>query len=488
MNCSDRRVAFTTLRQARYERFALACASRPISRISYILPAMERDIRYCTTADGVSIAYWTFGEGPPLVYIAQPVLTSTAGDYKLTTTRNWFERLASERRIVRFDPRGTGLSNENGDFTVDAIGRDLSAVVDALALPTFDLWGDMDAGIIAAAYAAHHPDRVHHLILWNSWPRAKDMPESETLQTLDRLIDVNWPLYARTTAWMDSGWSAEDAAEYARYVESGCKAAIARAFITATWDYDVESLLPEIACPTLVLHRRDHRYIPLALGQRLAARIPGARLSVIEGTSFHPWFEHADTIMDRVDAFAPTQSDDASSKANRTLADAAHGTAIILFADIVDSTALTERMGDTAFRAKARDLDVELRRIIADAGGVTIDAKTLGDGVLATFPAASQGVAAALQCGAAGRDAGLPLHLGLHAGDVIREEGNVFGGAVNIAARISALSAPGDVLVSATVRELARTSAGVEFEDRGEHALKGVGDAVRVYAVRKGGG
>jgi class 3 adenylate cyclase len=166
----------------------------------------------------------------------------------------------------------------------------------------------------------------------------------------------------------------------------------------------------------------------------------------------------------------------------------AHGMAVILFTDIVDSTALTERIGDAAFRTNARDLDVELRRIIADAGGTTIDAKTLGDGVLATFPAASQAIQAALACGAAGEMQGLPLHLGLHAGDVIREEGNVFGGAVNIAARISALSAPGEVLVSDTVRSLARTSAGVVFEDRGEHALKGVADAQRVYAVRKDSG
>jgi class 3 adenylate cyclase len=163
------------------------------------------------------------------------------------------------------------------------------------------------------------------------------------------------------------------------------------------------------------------------------------------------------------------------------------GTAIILFADIVASTALTERMGDAAFRAKARDLDTALRAVIAEAGGTTIDAKTLGDGVLATFPAASQAIAAALACGAAGEAQGLPLHLGLHAGDVIREANNVYGGAVNIAARISALSAPGEVLVSRTVADLARTSASVTFEDRGEHALKGVADPQRVFAVRKDG-
>src|SRR5439155_10005246 len=117
--------------------------------------------------------------------------------------------------------------------------------------------------------------------------------------------------------------------------------------------------------------------------------------------------------------------------------------------------------------------------------GTTIEGKLLGDGVLATFPAASQAIDAALRCGIAGSAGGLPLHLGLHAGDVIREDGNVFGGAVNIASRICGLSAPGEMLVSGTVRDLARTSAGVRFEDRGEHNLKGVADTVRVYAIRE---
>ena len=155
----------------------------------------------------------------------------------------------------------------------------------------------------------------------------------------------------------------------------------------------------------------------------------------------------------------------------------------ILLADIVDSTALTERLGDAGFRTKARDLDAALRGIIRDHSGTPIDGKLLGDGVLAVFTSAHKAIEAALACGETGNDAGLPLHLGLHAGDVIREDNNVYGGAVNIASRISGLSAPGEVLVSDTVRGLARTSAGVRFEDRGEHALKGIGDSVRVWAV-----
>jgi class 3 adenylate cyclase len=163
------------------------------------------------------------------------------------------------------------------------------------------------------------------------------------------------------------------------------------------------------------------------------------------------------------------------------------GLTVILFADIVDSTALTERLGDTAFRAKARDLDTALRGLIREHSGTPIEGKLLGDGVLATFASARQAIEAALACTTAGDDGGLPLHLGLHAGDVIREDNNVFGGAVNVAARISGLSAPGEVLVSHTVRDLARTSAGVTFEDRGEQALKGVGEPVRVWSVREGG-
>src|SRR5438876_2103433 len=152
--------------------------------------------------------------------------------------------------------------------------------------------------------------------------------------------------------------------------------------------------------------------------------------------------------------------------------------------DIADSTALTERLGDAPCREKARDLDATLRTTIREHAGTPIEGKLLGDGVLAVFTSARQAIEAALACGRAGDDAHLPLHLGLHAGDVIREENNVYGGAVNIASRISGLSAPGEVLVSDVVRTLARTSAGVSFEDRGKQTLKGVGEQVRVWAVR----
>jgi len=227
-----------------------------------------------------------------------------------------------------------------------------------------------------------------------------------------------------------------------------------------------------------VLHRQNCPLPPLDVAQRVASAIADARLVVLEGDAVAPYLGDAVSVVSAIDDFL-------SEGGGEEPTDLPSGTAIILFADIADSTALTERLGDAAFRGKARGLDGALRTIIHDNAGTPIEGKLLGDGVLAVFTSARQAIEAALACGRSGDDAGLPLHLGLHAGDVIREENNVYGGAVNIAARISGLSAPGEVLVSDTVRGLARTSAGVAFEDRGEQALKGVGEPVRAWAVRE---
>jgi class 3 adenylate cyclase len=211
-----------------------------------------------------------------------------------------------------------------------------------------------------------------------------------------------------------------------------------------------------------------------------ASSISGARLVTLDGDVGAPYWDfeqYIDTLYDFLgvvrDGHVPTATD---------------GAAVILFTDIVDSTALTERLGDARFREASRALDASLRTAIRDAGGAAIDGKLLGDGVLATFPSAAQAIDGARRCLALSAASELGLHIGLHAGDVIREEvdgrRDVFGGAVNIASRICGLSAPGEILVSDVVRGMARSSAGVEFEDRGEQAMKGVGEPVRVYAVR----
>jgi class 3 adenylate cyclase len=219
--------------------------------------------------------------------------------------------------------------------------------------------------------------------------------------------------------------------------------------------------------------------VPIRAGQEAASLIADARFVALEGDigySFYGETAHVAIVEEFLREGA---------EGERQKVAIPSGTAVILFADIADSTALTERLGDTAFRAKARDLDAALRTVIREHAGTPIEGKLLGDGVLAVFTSARQAIEAAVDCARSGDEAGLPLHLGLHAGDVIREDNNVYGGAVNIASRISGLSAPGEVLLSETVRSLARTSAGVRFEDRGEQTLKGVGESVRVWAVRR---
>jgi class 3 adenylate cyclase len=242
-------------------------------------------------------------------------------------------------------------------------------------------------------------------------------------------------------------------------------------------------LLPEVRAPTLILDSEFSQAVPRRNARLLAAGIPNAQL-------LHLGPEPPFANEQGTRAVEEFLSDGQESLENAPT-DIPHGTAVILFADIADSTALTERLGDAAFRAKARDLDATLRTAIREHSGTPIEGKLLGDGVLAVFTSARQAIEAALACARSGDEAGLPLHLGLHAGDVMREKDpdgrhNVYGGAVNIASRISGLSAAGEVLVSDTVRSLARTSAGVRFEDRGEQALKGVGEPVRVWAVVEG--
>jgi len=215
--------------------------------------------------------------------------------------------------------------------------------------------------------------------------------------------------------------------------------------------------------------------VTMEMVKDLATLIPNAQFAIVQGT----WADNPEVFARRMNAFVNSGVGDAPPAPELS----SSGLTAILFADIVDSTALTERLGDASFRAKARDLDAALRAVIRDHSGTPIEGKLLGDGVLAVFTSARQAIEASLACARAADDAGLPLHLGLHAGDVIREENNVYGGSVNIASRISGLSAAGEVLVSDIVRGLARTSAGVRFEDRGEQALKGVAEPLRVWAV-----
>jgi class 3 adenylate cyclase len=275
--------------------------------------------------------------------------------------------------------------------------------------------------------------------------------------------------------------SEKEARWWAAFIRECATPEVQGAALRAADGFDVTGLLPQLGTLTLVLHRRNHPYLDVGVARGLASQIPDARLALLEGTSPMPFLGDTDAVLNAIDEFLG-EGEEVTAPAKLP-----EGMAVLLFADIAESTALTEKLGDSAFRAKARELDTSLRSVIRESGGTAVEGKVLGDGVLAVFTSARQAIDCALRCEAASQPLGLQLHLGIHAGDVIREGNNVYGGAVNIAARIAAASEPGEVLVSDTVRGLARTSAGVSFDDRGEHELKGVGEPQRLFAIRGGG-
>ena len=435
---------------------------------------MEPRIQYAQTSDGVSIAYCVMGEGQPLVYPSN-VFGDLHWYLHNEPTRREVDRLvAAGWRVVRYDMRGMGSSDRDvSDFSLAGRLKDLEAVVDDAEIDRFVLCGYCEGGPVAIAYAVHCPERVSHLVLVNSFAEGsayyQRVPAMQATSGMFAMAEERWELFTLTCATITVGFAdAALAQKTAELFRSSVSAKTFLAFSFAAEKVDVLDLLPDVRVPTLVVLERFSN-VTKDLSQMLASRIPGARFVT---TNDYPQEMHSFVRSETLPA----------AGAGATIPS---GTAIILFADIVDSTALTERIGDDAFRDKARALDEAMRAAIRENGGTPVEGKTLGDGVLAVFTSAKQAIACAQACHDAASAAGLSLHAGIHAGDVIREDDNVYGGAVNIAARVAATSAAGETLVSGTVRDLARTSTGVTFEDRGEQELKGIDDPVRLFAVNQ---
>jgi class 3 adenylate cyclase len=443
----------------------------------------EPRIQYARTKDGVSIAFFTLGEGMPVVYMPSLPWSHIQLEWQALESRGWYECLSERRMLVRYDNRGSGLSERDVvDFSLDAHLMDLTAVVDRVGLERFVLFASSHAGPVAIAYAAHHPERVTHLILWCTWARTADYTQMPAVGGMRELMRSDWELYTESFGHAAAGF---EGGEGARRMAAFFREAVQRETVLATMEgadeFASTDLLPLVKSPTLVMHRRWLGGLEVTLARAIVSGIPDARLAALEGASPLAFVGDMEAVLRAINEFL------GEGEETPPAPDLPEGMAVLLFADIAESTALTEQLGDAAFRAKAREMDTSLRSVVRDSGGTPVEGKVLGDGVLAVFTSARQAIDCALRCEAAGEPLGLRLHLGIHAGDVIREGNNVYGGAVNIAARIAAASAPGEVLVSDVLRGLARTSAGVTFDDRGEHELKGVGEPQRLFAVRGGG-
>src|SRR5215211_874073 len=265
--------------------------------------AMEPRIRYATATDGVSIAFWTLGEGPPLVYMAGGPW-SHVELWDIPECRRWYERLANTRMLVRYDIRGTGFSvRAVADHSLDALVTDVEAVVNRLGLDRFDIFGAADAGPVAVAYGARHPERVSRLILWCSWARRSDI-ESPRMKAWLGLMDQDWELMTDTCAHSALGWSAGEAGRHAaQHLRESTSPEAMRAALAAGEKFDVTELLPRLKAPTLVLHRRDIPWFPVSIAHSLASRIPDARLMILAGESTAPYLGDSEAAASAIDAF-----------------------------------------------------------------------------------------------------------------------------------------------------------------------------------------
>lgn len=451
-----------------------------------MLAAMEQQIRFCTTSDGVRIAYATVGEGPPLVLIPGWV-SHLEVMWEYPPLRSRVEALARHVQYVCFDKRGTGLSDRNvSDFSVDARVRDVEAVVDHLKLRTFALWGFSEGGPAAIAYAARHPRRVSRLILYGTRARVEMTAERRRLvDALEALVRAEWGLGSRTLADLFMpGASQEEVDYFVRLQREGATAEDAVTMGRANMQADVSHLLSQVRAPTLVIHLRADKVVPFEGGRDLAGSILKARLLPIEGDR-HAWPDDAAwaQIHQAVIDFVPEEQRPLTARrSGRPSLES--GPVTILFTDMESSTALTQRLGDAQAQELVRAHNRIVREALKQHGGSEI--KHTGDGIMASFASASRALecAVAIQRGVAQRDdAKLAVHIGVNAGEPVAEEQDLFGTAVQLARRICDHAEGGEIIASDVVRQLV-AGKGFLFADRGEVALRGFEDPVRLYEVR----
>jgi len=438
--------------------------------------------RYAKCGD-LDIAYQVLGAGPIdlLVYSGTGIPIDCVDEEP--SMARFHRRLATFSRLIRFDRRGFGLSDRGSSSSPPTQEQ---WVDDALAV--LDSAGSERAAVLAPfvntaqgiMLAARHPERVSHLVVVNGAARvtwARDYPAGIPQEILDSFpdtaVDPDAVEQGHDTLAMLAPSVADDPAFRSWWDRSGNRGAtpgMARALLRASFQYDVRDLLPLVDVPTLIIHRKDLRSGG-DHGRYLAEHIPGAKYVELPGADAVYWVGDTGPMLDEVEEFVTGVR--GGSGAERILA-------TVLFTDIVGSTDRAAQLGDGRWRDLLDRHDQSVRTQIERFRGREV--KTVGDGFVATFDSPGRAIecALAIRENLLGFDIG--VRAGIHTGEVEVRGDDVAGMAVHIGARVSALAAPGEVLVSSTVKDLVVGSS-VEFEERGKHELKGVPGTWRLFAV-----
>ncbi|MGH7366561.1 MAG: alpha/beta fold hydrolase [Candidatus Rokuibacteriota bacterium] len=254
---------------------------------------LKQEIHFCTAPDGVQLAYSMVGQGPPLMKTGN-WMTHLEFDLESPIWRHLYRELARDHTLIRYDSRGNGLSDRTvEDISFDALVRDLETVVEAARVERFALFGISQGCAISIAYAARHPERVSHLVLYGGFAlgwnrRARSAAEKEEDAAMLTLMRVGWgkenPAFRQLfTSQFIPGGTKEQADWFNELQRTTVSGEMAARISTAGGETDVTALLPQVSVPTLVLHARDDARVPFEAGRRMAAGIPGARFVALPG-------------------------------------------------------------------------------------------------------------------------------------------------------------------------------------------------------------
>ncbi len=459
------------------------------SQIHTLFMNIVPEVRYAR-ADNVSIAYSRWGAGDQLVVYAPPLVSNIELMWELPEwerTLNWAGR---HHEVIMIDKRGVGLSDRvTQPSSLEENVKDVLAVMDAESIEAANILGHSEGGTIGVALAALHPQRVRRLVLVDvpamGAPPAllkafSDRDEAPPTEEEER---EQWLSLVRTWGRPESTWLESFAPSLAgdsrvrrwweRFERQSSSSGALLAMLRSISSFNLMSLVDRIEAPTLVGHASRDRVVHVSNGRLLAERIEKAKYIEWDCDdhvwNFAPnWREAQNDMIEFVTGVRP------GSGARKLFS-------TVLFTDIVDSTKRAREMGDEGWRAMIELHDSISRLRIEKQGGQLI--RRTGDGILATFPDPGRAVSAALELSMALSGSGVPIRAGLHMGQVeIRDDGEITGIAVNIAARVQALANEGEVLISQTLCDMLM---GSEFtmHDRGEHHLKGIDGAWRVHQV-----
>jgi class 3 adenylate cyclase len=434
------------------------------------------ETRYARSGD-VNIAYQVSGGGPFDLMLVQGFVSHLDVDWDEPGTAHFLRRLGSFSRLIRFDKRGTGLSDRPGGLPdLETRMDDVRAVMDAVGSEQAALLGYSEGGPMCCLFAATYPERTSALVLYGAYAKRQDpdgdypwaATSAERRAYADE-VERNWGVDADLGAMAPTADSAMRA-WWAKRARAAASPGAARDLILMNSEIDVRPVLPTIRVPTLVLHRTGDRDSRVDEGRYIADHIAGARFVELPGED-HIVSIDPDEILDEVQEFLTGA---------RPVPETERVLATVLFTDIVASTERAAGLGDRRWRELLERHNVVVRHELDRFRGREVD--TAGDGFLATFdgPARAIRCARAIVAGMGGL--GLELRAGLHTGECELMGDKVTGVAVHTGARVAALAQPGEILVSSTVKDLVAGS-GLEFEDRGMHALRGIPGDWRLYAV-----